>query len=225
MIKTRLLGKWLDPLYISKHSLRQTILATRPYVRGRLLDIGCGRKPYVWVFDVRQYIGIEVLTTLSGSNVVDIYGDGLHLPFRNEVFDSILCTEVLEHVTMPADLFREAHRVLRHGGYFVLSAPLVWGLHEEPNDFFRYTKYGLRHLAQLAGFRVINIWPTCGVWATAGQRTSSFIFSRYGKRHGVFRQAVVALFCAMWQALALGLDWLHNSAGDTLDNVLVAQKE
>ena len=83
---------------------------------------------------------------------------------------------------MPEDVFAQAYRVLKSGGFLVLTTPQTWGLHGAPHDYYRYTEYGLRYLAERAGFDVVRIEPTCGIWATVGQRLSSFFFFEFGAR-------------------------------------------
>jgi SAM-dependent methyltransferase len=156
--------------------------------------------------------------------VVDVFASALRLPFGAETFDSVLSTEVLEHVPEPKMILSEAARVLKSGGYLVLSTPQTWGLHEIPYDFYRYTPYGLRYLAEATGFRVITVWPTCGMWAMIGQRASSFLAHRYSMGRWLPLQGAWLLVCAGIQIVALGLDWLYSGVGDTLDNVIVAQK-
>jgi len=77
---------------------------------------------------------------------VDVQADVHMMPFRDGTFDSILCTEVLEHVKRPWDAVDEMHRVLRDGGRMLLTCRFMFPLHDQPQDFFRFTKFGLRHL-------------------------------------------------------------------------------
>ena len=220
-----LAGTWFDPLHIAKRSLRRGLARVADRAHGRLLDVGCGVKPYRAMFaHVAAYVGIERPGTLSRSRVVDVWGDALQLPFATRSFDTLLCNEVLEHVSEPARLFAEAARVLRPGGVLLLTTPQVWGLHEEPWDFYRYTRYGLMHLARTSGFEVDEVTPTCGTWAMAGQRTASFFFYTLGAVRWPLANLAIRPFLALWQLLAVGLDELFGRRGDTLDNVLVARR-
>jgi SAM-dependent methyltransferase len=223
-LKPRVLHTPINPLYIARNGIRRRLVQARPYLHGSLLDIGCGQKPYADMFQVRRYVGVEMPSTLSKSQVIDVFASALHLPFSAETFDSVLSTEVLEHVAEPRVVFSEAARVLKTGGYLVLSTPQTWGLHEVPNDFYRFTPYGLRYLAETTGFQVLDVWPTCGLWAMIGQRVSSFVAHRYAKDRSLPIQGSWLMVCAVVQILGLGLDWLYNEEGDTLDNVIVARK-
>ena len=77
-------------------------------------------------------------------------------------YDTVLFLEVLEHVPNPFKVVAELFRILRSGGKVILSVPHLSRLHEEPYDFYRYTKYGLRHLFEEAGFKDIQIIPRGG---------------------------------------------------------------
>ncbi len=97
----------------------------------------------------------------------DITGSLQDLPDRRCRASTRSCArQVLEHVADPLAVLRELHRVTRPGGQLLLTVPLVWPLHEEPYDFFRYTPHGLRHLLTAAGFEVVSITPRNGYFTT-----------------------------------------------------------
>lgn len=223
--KRWLASGWLDPLHIAKRSLRRGIGRVAPRASGRLLDIGCGVKPYRALFpSVTRYIGIERPGTLSKSGVVDVWADALALPFADGSFDSVLCSEVLEHVPEPGRLFAEAARVLTPGGTLILSTPQTWGVHEPPHDYYRFTRFGLEHLARQGGFEVLEITPTCGAAATLGQRISAFVFYGTGAYRVPPLNLLVRPFLAVGQLVWSGLDRIHPWHGDPLDHVLLARK-
>ena len=228
-MKSRLLramsGTPLDPLWIAKRSLHRALESAAPVARGRLLDVGCGVKPHRALFTgVTGYFGIERPGTLSRSTVVDAWADALQLPFRSEAFDTVFCSEVLEHVPEPRRLFDEAARVLRADGILILSTPQVWGLHEEPFDFYRYTRYGLDYLARASGLAPVEVRATCGTFAMIGQRLSSFFFYSTGAYRVAAFNLLLRPLLGVMQIFAVACDELAGRRGDTLDNVLVARK-
>lgn len=107
---------------------------------GLTLDIGCGNSPYADYFPNR--IGLDI----EKRGGVDIAGSVYQLPFSDEKFDNILCTEVLEHLHSSKEAIEEMARVLKRGGILILSTRFLFPLHDIPDDYYRFTKYGLRYL-------------------------------------------------------------------------------
>ena len=75
----------------------------------------------------------------------------MDLPFGDRSFETVFSSQVLEHVPEPWRMVEDMARVLKPGGHLILTAPHIWGLHEVPHDYFRFTSYGLQHLARRAG--------------------------------------------------------------------------
>lgn len=107
---------------------------------GLTLDIGCGTSPYAKYFPNRTGLDIK---RVEG---VDVVGSIYQLPFEDEKFDNILCTEVLEHLHSSKEAIDEMRRVLKKKGLLILSTRFLFPLHDVPGDYYRFTKYGLKHL-------------------------------------------------------------------------------
>lgn len=125
---------------------------------GDVLDFGCGSGPYRSLFDGANYTAVDFPTTghRDSDKQVDIYWDGKKLPFSNDSFDTVLMTEVLEHLFEPEVVLSELRRVLRPGGKLLITTPFIWELHEVPYDYARYTLYGIQSLALHAGYSVVH---------------------------------------------------------------------
>lgn len=137
------------------------------YLKGKVLDIGCGAKPYRKYLAVNsEYIGMDESQKVKP----DLQGAAQKIPFLGEYFDSVLCTEVIEHLPAPQEAIQEIKRVLRKGGYLYLTVPQEWCLHYEPNDYWRFTKYGIRYLLEKNGFKMIAIERIGGIFSLLGQR-------------------------------------------------------
>lgn len=154
-------------VYQSYHSALFECL--KKYSKGKLLDIGCGNKPYQPVIkdQIDEYIGSDIVQ--SSESKVDIISPATTIPLPDATFDTVMSTQTIEHVAEHQLLVNEAYRLLKPGGYFVLSGPLYWPLHEEPYDFFRFTKYGFRHILNKAGFEILEERANGGKWALCGQ--------------------------------------------------------
>ena len=143
----------------------------RRHLSGRLVDIGCGVKPYE--HDLRQviteHVGVDLADTAYDLSRVDLVGTAYAIPVADASFDAGLATEILEHLEEPAVALLEWYRVVRPGGHLLITTPFIWGIHDEPRDFFRYTPYGLRFLLESAGFEIIEIRHVGGFWSTFGQ--------------------------------------------------------
>jgi SAM-dependent methyltransferase len=132
----------------------------KSHCRGRLLDLGCGKVPFYALY--REYVSETVCVdwgnTLHGGNYLDAECDlTKELPFADASFDTILLSDVLEHIPTPIRLWREMGRLLKPGGKLLLNVPFYYWLHEDPYDYYRYTKYALRRFAETTGFEIILI--------------------------------------------------------------------
>src|SRR6516225_8308589 len=88
------------PAYLTRNSLLKTISKLAPQLKGRLLDFGCGAKPYKTLFAVDEYIGLDFENPGHPhlNEQIDVFYDGKTIPFENACFDSIFSSEVFEHI-------------------------------------------------------------------------------------------------------------------------------
>jgi len=145
-------------------------LAARRYATGRLVDIGCGIKPFAPTFEpyVTEHVGVDHADSVHELDA-DIIAGAYEIPLPDGGFQTALLSEVLEHLEEPQAALRETFRLLAPGGKLILTTPFMWPLHEEPRDFFRYSPHGLRYLLEQAGFEVLEVTPLAGQWTTIAQ--------------------------------------------------------
>jgi SAM-dependent methyltransferase len=146
------------PLYFIRKGLFNKINQYSDNLTGRLLDFGCGAKPYQSLFTkCKQYIGVDFNSEghSHANEQIDFYYDGKTLPFKDEEFDSMFSSEVFEHIFNLAEIFPELNRVLKKGGKLLFTCPFVWEEHEIPNDYARYSQFALKDILEKNGFRVI----------------------------------------------------------------------
>src|ERR1019366_3138646 len=208
---------WLAYLINKEYAIR-----VAGYAKGMLLDLGCGEKPYLDIFSphVDLYLGLEHPLTLHKNEKIDLFGDACNLPFVNESFDTVVSFEVLEHVSEPDKRVEAANRGLVTGGLAIFTVPFMWGIHEAPNDYYRFTEYGLRYLFEKNGFSTLELLAKTGFWAMAGLRLNYHL-----TRHavGFVRYALVPVFFVV-QVLARILDRLLGAEDDTTGYVIVSRK-
>lgn len=152
-----------------KYIIEGIIYSCNKYATGKLIDLGCGNKPYTEILEknISEYIGCDIIQ--SSNNRVDVICDATNIPLPDNSFDSAFSTQTIEHVGDFQLMVNEAYRLLKPGGHFIVTGPMYWPLHEEPYDFHRFTKHGFAHTLTKAGFEVVEIIPNGGKWALMGQ--------------------------------------------------------
>jgi SAM-dependent methyltransferase len=201
-----------DHAFINNHLIERSIAGLAPRLSGELIDVGCGRQPYRAYFrHATRIVGCD----FDGKHgQIDFTCPAHAIPVEAGSFDTVLCTEVLEHVPDPLAVWREFHRILRPDGQVLLTAPNYWPAHELPYDFYRYPEHGLRYLATTAGFEIRELWPRGGRWAMLGQ-VGIHVIGHYLKLPFMRRA---------WNRLFLGIDQRRNNPDITLGWTILAQK-
>jgi SAM-dependent methyltransferase len=150
------------PVYLTRNRLLRAISRHAHSLDGWLMDFGCGSKPYRSLFHVSQYTGLDFENPGHPhvNEQIDVFYDGKRIPFSDETFDSIFSSEVFEHVFNLDEALGELNRVLKTGGKFLITCPFTICEHEVPNDFARYSSFGLRHLLEKHGFEVLQLEKT-----------------------------------------------------------------
>jgi SAM-dependent methyltransferase len=158
---------------------------------GVTLDIGAGwlafKKILTSRFDI-QYYSCDVVPTQS----LDFIADAFHLPVGNGTLSNAICSAVMEHVGEPQILLDEIANSLSPGGILLITAPHFHYIHAEPNDFFRFTRYGLKYILEHAGFQVLEIQPVGGLVSFLSTLISTVFLSFFGSVH-VLRPIALAL--------------------------------
>ena len=137
-----------------------------PTLQGKLLDVGCGDKPY------EVFLNLEKIEHIG----LDIYlGDRVDIPIivdepwplETSSFDAVLCTQVLEHTANLENLILEITRVLKVGGIAIISVPFIYNQHGVPDDYRRFSIYGIKNLME-KGYEIITVKTQGGVGSTLG---------------------------------------------------------
>ena len=132
-----------------------------------ILDIGAGHCPYYFLFadKATRYLAIDTnFNAISDSRPIErLIATADNLPFDNCTADIVICNQLLEHVKNPFTVTREIYRTLKPGGFFLGSAPQSSPIHLEPNDYWRFTEFGIKKLLEDAGFIDISVEGNGGV--------------------------------------------------------------
>jgi SAM-dependent methyltransferase len=135
-----------------------------------ILDVGAGDAPYRELFAHANYLTCDWENSIyKPDRPPDLIAPAGNIPLDLKSVDAVLSTQVLEHVAEPFTALAEFFRVLRPQGRLWLTAPLVWYLHEEPYDYYRYTPHGLRFLLESTGFTEIEVSPLNDAFSSAAQ--------------------------------------------------------
>jgi len=220
-------GIVLNPIWISEHRLRTKIRnVTESLAFGsseRWLDVGCGLRPYESYFPGNGYVGVDVEVSgrEKGMKSPDCYYDGRALPFADGSFDGAFSTQVLEHVPDPAAVLQEMHRVVKPGGALVISLPFVWQEHEEPYDFFRFTRFGITELLERTGFECRRIEPDSGAVETLAVTFNNFLTQNWVPRIPGAGRVMAAVICFPIQSVALLLQKVLPDRGQLYLNLVI----
>jgi SAM-dependent methyltransferase len=124
------------------------VLADRAdLIRGRVLELGVGEHPFAKTVEV---VSLDIDPTYQP----DVRGDAHAMPFAGATFDTVIASQVFEHLRAPALALDEVQRVLRTGGNLLLAVPFLFFLHQAPHDYQRLTRYGFEELFRDRPFSV-----------------------------------------------------------------------
>ncbi|MBN8865135.1 MAG: methyltransferase domain-containing protein [Sphingobacteriales bacterium] len=219
------------PAWLIRSRLLKGIRAHAAELHGRLMDFGCGSKPYRSLFtNISEYIGVDYDSPghPHTNEDIDIYYDGKTLPFPDNHFDSIFTTEVFEHIFNLADILKELNRVLRPGGKILITCPFAICEHEVPNDFARYTSFAMEDMLEKNNFTVTHLGKTGNaietIWQIRITHWHQHILPIFRKipvvRSGMRLLVYTGMNCmaAFWSRV------LPNSYDLYLNNLVLAQK-
>lgn len=158
---------------------REVVKYSLKYISGKTLDLGAGSAKYRHIIKEKtsEYTTFDMV---EGENI-DVVGDVLDLPFKDGAFDTVISTQVLEHVEKPWLMVKEIRRVLRKNGICILTAPFLVPYHAEPYDYFRYTIEGMESLFRNEDFEIIECNSYGEVFSVLSEFIKFSCFSPYKK--------------------------------------------
>lgn len=216
-----------NPLFLIRRGLYCSINSNANYMKGMLLDFGCGIKPYQELFNVENYVGVDIKQPESKyiSKKVDIIYDGKTLPFADNSFDSIFTSEVIEHIFEIDYTLAELNRVLKKSSHILMTLPFVMEEHEIPYDFARYTSFGIRYLLIKHGFEIVHMEKTTNYIETIIQMWNIFIFGFLSNKNAIIRNLLILMFISPFNILGIIFGAILPNQGSFYHNNLVVAKK
>jgi len=174
-----------------------------------VLDAGAGDSRHRALYRHTRYVTLDSCKVDKAYAGIDVVARLEELPLASGAIDAVLCTQVLEHVPDPLAVLKELNRALWPHGTLWLTVPLLNEEHEMPQDFFRFTRFGLAQLLERAGFHVVLLEPRGGYFWQLGwqlRRLPSVLFPPTKRPlHRVLRWP---LAFACWCTFGLLIPWI-----------------
>ena len=149
--------------------LKDTNRLLKKFAKGKVLDVGAGRLAYknMLLQYCKNYKSVDFKKT---NEKLDYVADAQDMKkvIKDNQFDTVFCSQVLEHVPEPQKVFNEIHRILKKDGHVIFTVPFLGYLHNEPYDFFRYTKHSLKFMAQKSNLEIAEIKESGGLFSFLG---------------------------------------------------------
>lgn len=222
-----------SPGFWCRQRIDKAIDFAASYAHGVLLDVGCGAKPYKKTFEpfVERHIGLEYSPeSVYRGCAADVFGDAMRIPLADNSVDTILCTEVLEHIPNPEKAIAEFARILRPNGVVITTAPFFYPIHDAW-DFFRYTNDGIATLMKQNGLNVELVKPLSGTGVTLALLFNlywfdiGFMWTKWLYPVGVLLRPILLLFCFIVNALGGLLEVILPSRQMSFNHLTIASKK
>ena len=136
------------------------------HAKGKLLDLGCGKVPFYNVYKdhITENVCVDWENTLHKNEYLDFECDlTKKLPFEDREFDTIILSDVLEHIPNPSELWKEMARILAVNGKIIINVPFYFWIHEAPHDYYRYTEFALQRFVKDSNLKLLELERMGGV--------------------------------------------------------------
>ena len=227
LFEPNILGIFINPIYFIKKGIYKGIKRNSKYLNGIFLDFGCGQKPYKDIIHVQKYIGLDI--EISGhsheNEEIDVYYDGNKIPFENNYFDSILASEVFEHLFNLEEIIKELFRVIKKDGHLLITIPFVYDEHETPYDFARYTSFGIKHLLEKNGFKVIKIEKSTNYLETVFQMFILYIYQFIFPKNKIIKTILVPIIIFPLTTIGIILSKILPKNNNLYNNLIILAKK
>ena len=199
-----------------RYILQQQIKKVAHYIKGTVLDVGAGEYDrYSDYFTSEKYIRMDI----NHREDVDLVGSADNIPLPNESVDSVVSTQVFEHLRYPQKSAEEIYRVLRKGGVALITVPQINELHEELYDFFRYTNFGMMAVFEDVGFKTVEYSQRGGFFSTIAQCWIRYIVDKFHLYKHPFLGRVVGKLLLAYGRFMIWLDSKDTSVANRKNTI------
>ncbi|BDU70061.1 hypothetical protein GETHOR_21620 [Geothrix oryzae] len=214
--------------WMAVRDLHRDLRTSLSAVTGRVLDVGCGNKPYLtWFKSVppSSIVGIDIE---PGPGVDVVIGEGQPWPFPAASFDMVLCTQVLEHASDVDFVMAEIHRVLAPGGQVVITVPFIYYEHGAPRDFRRFSRHETTRLLP-GSYDILRNDTQGGLGSTLSVLLLAWLRTMWDRRSPTRMLKIPLLplwliVTALLNGMAVAIDFLDRTASFYSNVILVARK-
>ncbi len=197
-----------------------------PALKGRVLDVGCGERPYEsWLVGADEYIGIDIGNSPKVDFIIDYEKPW---PLDNDTFDVVLCTQVLEHAVNIGHMLGSINQVLKPGGTLIVTTPFIYNEHGSPNDYRRFSIHGLKQLLSQQ-YEVLETKVEGRIGSVVGLLCLNWVetITNQSKRIRLLKGLLLPLwilFCCVVNSLSCLIDKTDPTSAFYINVLLVARK-
>jgi SAM-dependent methyltransferase len=223
------LSIFINPNYIVRKGIYNGIKVHSSELSGCILDFGCGRKPYLKIFNnCEKYIGLDIKLDDKFNKYVyaDVYYDGISIPFDSETFDNIVSFDVIQLIENSDEILLELNRVLKEDGYLLITVPFVWIEHWDSYDLCRYTIHGIENKLKKNGFSIESKVTSTSYLETLLQMFITFLVYELFPNNKILRLVLTILFITPLNLLSVLLNMIKLKNSQTFYNnsIILAKK-
>lgn len=202
--------------YLNNRQLKKSIKKSVKYIKGKCIDIGSGNSPYksYLISNVDEYITVDKGTVhkhmFQTSKEKFIDADIKDLPFEDNCVDTVILTQVLEHIDKPFEALDEIKRILKNDGILILSVPFIYHAHATPYDYFRFSEYGLKKICEDYDFDILEFYYQGYIGTTIMSIINGFLWEQASKNK-LLRNTILLPFLLL-------IFTINNTLGILLDS-------
>lgn len=213
----------LNANFLERKELWRYIQKFSKNFNGYILDLGCGTKPYIDLFECKRYIGLELIW--GGQNNADFFYDGNTFPFEDSSFDGLVSFQAIYQADNIENIMKEINRVLKINGKILISVPFIW-FDGEKHSERKFSTHYTEKLFIDYGFEIIKREKTNPNLSSLFLLANVYFNDMIGKITFKFLRRILKLFVTPFLNLIglLNLKFCQKTTNLYIDSVIYAIK-